>query len=356
MSAAGQEVRSRRALLAGSIGGLAALALDAFGRPRITEAANGDTVKVGQGRTGSATTSITSSSITAFLGVSSTGGARAVRGLASATSGDGMGVHGESKSGAGAGVNGFNAATSGVPVGVRGVSTGPGIGVYGFAGRGVLGEASTAGGSGVVAKNTASTGSGRALTALAFSPSAEAIYAENSGDNGSGHAIHATSSTLTTVLVDNVSADPTAVGLAVTAPDIGVETSGRIGVLGEVRTTTNAVGTRSGVRGVADDPNHFGGSFANLNTQGFGLQVTAGLKLVGAAGKATIASGSNQVTVSPPAPIRNTTLVLATLQSNPGAGRTVARVEVSGSAVTTFTIFLTGNTTQQCEVGWIILN
>jgi hypothetical protein len=45
--------------------------------------------------------------------------------------------------------------------------------------------------------------------------------------------------------------------------------------------------------------------------------------------------------------------VVATLQSDPGGGRLLSRVDVGTN---NFTIRLTGNTTQACTVGWILVN
>ena len=122
MAVEANEVRSRRGLFAAALGGLGALVADRLIRPDATDAANGDTVKVGQAKSGSALTSISSSS-SGFKGKST---------------GTGLsGVIGESTSGTGFGVNGFNNASGGT--GVRGGGGSNGIGVYGIGPRGVVG-------------------------------------------------------------------------------------------------------------------------------------------------------------------------------------------------------------------------
>ncbi len=73
------ETRSRRGLLAAALGGLGALVADGLIRPRAAEAANGDTVKVGQAKSGSALTSITSSA-SGFKGKSTGSGLSGVIG------------------------------------------------------------------------------------------------------------------------------------------------------------------------------------------------------------------------------------------------------------------------------------
>jgi len=95
-----------------------------------------------------------------------------------------------------------------------------------------------------------------------------------------------------------------------------------------------------------------GGSFQNLNAEGTSLEVTGGLSFTGASGKATISNGADSVTVNPDAPVRNSSIVLATLQGG-DVGVAVERVDVGAN---TFTIHLTGNAGAQCVVGWLILN
>ena len=329
---AGTETRSRRSLLVGMLGGVAASTALA---PDRAEAGSGPPpVKLGQSNSASSLTSI-SSSTTAFKG-NSTGA---------------TGLLGQTSSGSGFGVNGINTGSSGNRIGVRGSAATNGIGVYGIAPRGVFGDASAPNGTGVVAQNSKTTGSGAGLRAFAFAPQADAVSAENSADGGSGRAIHATSSTDTTVRVENVAGDPSAVGLVVSSTGSGVESKGRLGLFGQTDTTNT--GFSAGVRGVADKPNHRGGSFLNSDATGFALEAEGGVKVAGAAGKATIGAGEDSTTVTPGAPVRTSSIVLATLQSDPGGGETLARVVVGA---TNFTIHLTGDATTQCTVGWMILN
>jgi len=125
---------SRRALLAGALGGLGALAASAIGRPSLTEAHDVDDVLLGGGNTATATTSITnnSNSNTVLAATSSSSGA-AFEGTT--TSGDA--IQGNSESGTA--VRG----TAGSGFGVKGVSNA--VGVYGSAAgtsssKGVWGE------------------------------------------------------------------------------------------------------------------------------------------------------------------------------------------------------------------------
>ena len=340
MSVDANEVRSRRGLLAAALGGLGALVADSLIRPREAEGANGDTVKVGQAKSGTALTSITSSA-SGFKGKSTGAGL--------------SGVIGESTSGSGFGVNGINTATSGTPIGVRGAAGTGGIGVYGNGPRGVMGESVGAGGFGVVAKSSATTGAGNGLRALALAPAAEAIYAENSAAGGTGHAINAIASTDTVVKVENVSGSTVSnIGVFSKAINQGVWGVGKEGVYGETGFTDPSVSDATGVKGEANAVNHFGGHFRNINNNGFALRVQGGLRLQGAGGLANIAAGQSSVTVTPTIPFRSTSFVVATLQSSAAGTLAVARVAMG---VSSFTIHLTAAAPAGgVAVGWIMAN
>jgi hypothetical protein len=123
---------SRRALLAGAIGGLGALAASAIGRANPVQAATGDPVTVDGSFTGSGITQITTSGNSGFYGISSSVGADAVRGHASASTGAAWGVTGSTEStDGGRGVSGSAIAGSGDGVGVYGQSNShAGVGVF----------------------------------------------------------------------------------------------------------------------------------------------------------------------------------------------------------------------------------
>jgi hypothetical protein len=78
---------SRRALLAGALGGLGALAASAIGRASPARAANGDPVVLGQVNNATANTQIYTNSASAVYGESSNIGADAIHGVAAATTG-----------------------------------------------------------------------------------------------------------------------------------------------------------------------------------------------------------------------------------------------------------------------------
>jgi hypothetical protein len=160
--------RSWRALLVAAIGGLAASAPNALGRPTAALATDGQPVVQGADNSGSASTLVRSNTTTAF------------QGLADAASAPAYGVRGRSNSSAGAGVVGQVVAASGTNYGVRGIaaSTSGGVGVRGEAPiRGVEGiaTATTGGAVGVRAVTNSATGFGLAAENTATADDATAI-------------------------------------------------------------------------------------------------------------------------------------------------------------------------------------
>ena len=151
--------RSRRAVLGALIGGLAATAANAVGRPAAALATDGQPVIQGQTNTGSLSTVVAVANTTALQGVTDapTGNNYGVRGRSTSTTGSGVvgqvtastgqnyGVRGFASSGEGAGVRGEgpfygvqgDATDDGLPgVGVRGHTAGNGAGVIGYVGAG----------------------------------------------------------------------------------------------------------------------------------------------------------------------------------------------------------------------------
>ena len=238
-------------------------------------------------------------------------------------------------------------------VGVRGSAAGTnGTGVLGVASRGVLGQGGGANGVGVVGKNTATSGTGSGIRGFAFSPAGQGVYAENSAASGAGTALHAKSSTDTTALVESVSGNADAVGLKATADGRAWKARVARWACSGRRTTPHGSGLR--VRGFAGSDNHIALSGTHSGT-GIALETIGGIS-TNSAGKTTIASGSSSVTVTPTqAPVGANTLVVATLQSDPGGTQTVSRVYVNAGA-DNFAIRLTASAGQECTVGWVVLN
>ena len=180
------KARSRRRLLAGGTGALAAvLTAEALARPAPAAAANGGNVILGQGNTETSGTTISNSSGGDFgLEVDGTGSSTGLIGH----SDSGIGVDGESSSGTG--VRGF----SGSGEGVYGQNGHP---VSGFSGvtNGVHGITDTASGVGVIGENT---GGGTAVGGI--SSTGDGV----GGTSSSGNGVHGVSSSGGTgVLAEN---------------------------------------------------------------------------------------------------------------------------------------------------------
>jgi len=116
--------RTRRAVLAGALGGLAAVAANALGRPMPTLAADGQAMLVGGEYSSSSVTSVTNATGNGIYG-GSLGTGIAVTGQ----SNQGIGVHGFSTSSIGA----LGETSSSVEAAVAGRSFGGGTGVLGSA-------------------------------------------------------------------------------------------------------------------------------------------------------------------------------------------------------------------------------
>ena len=101
--------RTRRAVIAGAVGGTAALAVAALGHPEVVRAGVDGDVVLGEMNTSGTSTIVRVT----------TPGEYAVQGQASATTGTSIGVAGSSKSPAGVGVYGYIESATGIREGAR---------------------------------------------------------------------------------------------------------------------------------------------------------------------------------------------------------------------------------------------
>jgi hypothetical protein len=287
-------VRSRRAVIAGALGGAMALAAHALGRPMAARAGIDGDVVLGASNT---TTTMTT--------VTSTGA-----GIALKARGTSAGVWGESTNSVGvagigqigAGVHGASYATN--RPGVQGVALGAGTGVFGRSG-----------------------GYEDILT-----PAKTGVY---------GFADQ----------------DDSAVGvLGQSVAGRGVEgsaTTGR-GVFGVAGTGRGVHGHSPSGQGVRGDATSGTGVYALAST-GWALRAVGRVKLDKAAGIASIAKGWRSVLVDPGIALSSTSVVVATLRSSAGGSIAVHRVVVDATA-DTFRIYLTANATVAATVSWIVVN
>lgn len=362
--------RSRRALLAGGLGGLAALALEALGRPARTNAADGQTVVVGGEYDSSSPTKITNGSA-GDPGIAIWGASNQSVGVYGSSSG-GAGVVGETSSGNG--VHGF-----GTSAGVRG--EGSAYGVYGTGSVGVAGFSPTAigiqavGQTGLQAQGTdiAILVAGVPNTGVHAAGQDRAIY----GKSTFGHGIVGETTVGSKQAVLGLSSGTTqgtaiygysGTGTEPTAPTrtgvYGYAAQGgdSRGVFGR---TTGGQGVRGqatsgyGVRGVADKGSGVGG-YATTGigvhaeaTTGYALRTSGRVAFDKSGGTATISAGTNSVLVTPGVDLTSTSTVLATLQGSAGGTTTVHRVGIN-TTTNQFRIYLTANATSTVKVGWFV--
>ena len=126
------ERRSRRALLAAAVGGAAAFAAQAMGRPQVASATHEGYVQLGHSNTTGGLTSINRSGTSAFVNL-------APGDIGVLAEGPGSGVKGQARATGGKGVEGFVASDVANGVGVRGATGGhhSQVGVDGYAMGGV---------------------------------------------------------------------------------------------------------------------------------------------------------------------------------------------------------------------------
>jgi hypothetical protein len=125
------------------------------------------------------------------------------------------------------------------------------------------------------------------------------------------------------------------------------------GVYGQSTTGRGVHGQATTGRGVSGQASTGSAGYfeaTNLLT-GTALRVIGRVKLDNCAGAATVVAPSNNVVVTPGIDLASTSVVTATLLGSAGGTTTVHRVAVNATA-NTFTIYLTGNATQNVKVGW----
>ena len=346
--------RSRRALLAASLGGLAALAAQALGRP-LPVRAEGETIHVGDEIS-------TATSVTKIMNTVNNDVV-----LAGRSTGSGDGVYGSSNRGYG--VRGHCSSSAGV----RGDSDSVGVSGYSGSGYGVEGTSDSS--FGVRAYSITYT----ALRAV--SPMRDGIFASTDAAGRSG--CYATGSVAGAYGLFGRNTATTAMGyLAGGSVGAAGWSPGQSGVVGSSGAGAPAAPAKTGVYGSAAQDSTAHG-VAGQTTAGHGLDgvATSGHGVHGAAGagvgvyatadpdgralhaegrvsfktagSATIASGTKSKVVTPGVDLTPASLVLVTLQGNPGA-TVLHRVAVDVTA-DTFTVYLTANATAATRFAWFVI-
>jgi hypothetical protein len=298
--------RTRRAVIAGAIGGTATLAALALGRPDVARAGDDGDVVLGEMNTSDSST------------------------IVSNTSPDGVGLHGDAD------------AATGASFGLSGSSNSPdGAGVYGTAnaatgGVGVLGEGLADGGVGVL-------GAGETYGVWGAGAGTGVFGSTGSGTGVIGYSqpvpmgtAPQPSTPASTGVYGYAAQDGTASGV------LGESTVGR-GVHGGATTGT-------GVSGLATT-----GTAAYFKTSGLkngtALRTVGRVRFDNSVGIATIGAGRASVTVTPGIDLLATSAVVATLQANPTGTIAVQGVVVNVTG-NTFTIYLTATAASAMKVAW----
>jgi hypothetical protein len=334
---------SRRAVLAGLAGGIAALGARAFGRIPSAHADDGDPTLLGQDNIADTTTQISCSSEHGLVGYAQGAGFSGLWGQDASVVSGGSGVKGTSNLGDGvkgvssaAGANGVFGENTGAGHGVRGKSGGAAAsGVLGEntgTGHGVRGTAGNAGASGIRGENT---GGGYGVSGTTAALDRAALFGENTGG---GAGVHGISEGLGEA---GVIGENTGGGYGLRGVTAGTDA---IGVLGE--STSKGVG----IRGVAGE-NGIGVSAENTG-DGDALKVI-GKVAFSRSGGLQIPAGSKSVTVSGVGPISTSSLIFATLQKLKD-GRHVEAAVPNGPA-DSFTIHLNEVVNQNTKVAWFII-
>ncbi len=336
VSAAAPGARSRRAVLAGALGGAAAWALASVDRPALVSAASdGDAFILGSSANQTNQTTFIQSTVkdlTVFKGFggNSDGGGVVIEGEASAvhgvgvhgvssqyrgvvgTSTSGRGVHGESTSGWGVygrsdeahGMHGVGA------VGVYGESSS----AFGTAGRGVYGIATSGVGIGGVSRGAGGAG------AYGHSQADGTGMIGYSGPAGSN--LPAPRAKTGVYAVATQDADSRGV--------VGQTTAGQ-GIRGEASSGVGLYGTAS---------------------SGYALRTSGRVRVDKVSGVATIAAGRTSVTVSPGVDVTSSAFVLLTPRTNI-AGR--ALWFSTSATANTITIRMSTKRSSSTSVAWLLL-
>jgi hypothetical protein len=359
--------RSRRALLAAAIGGLAASAANAIGRPTAALATDGQPIIQGQTNSGTISTVVAVANTTALQGVTdaATGTAYGVRGRSNSTGGAGVVGQVVAATGINYGVRGLASSSFGVGVGgaspysgVEGISTvgaGKAYGVYGYSvsveGVGVRGDGLSAASNSIGVYGYGATGV-QGKTPVDYKPGVLGIsqaWAGGIGVRASAEAADpASRGVLATTLAGTAVHGWVGAGLPV-APTAKTAIFGQCDTDATAHGVTGHSSVGTGVRGRSTT----GVGLLGEATYGTALKV-AGRAVFSRSGKAIVLSGTSSVVVSG-VTLVTASIVLATIQVAAPAGVYVRYVTLS-PANSTFTIKLSKAVAADTKVGWFIVN
>jgi len=285
--------RSRRALLAGALGGIGAWAVAAIGRPGTASALDPNDVVLGANNMAAVTTAITNDS-------------------------NGNPVFTASSTMAGPAVTGESLA---------------GIGVYGHSTSHIGQTDSVIGVAGDSDSHIGVSGYNQSLS----QPAIRGVAAANS----------------TGVLGYSGEASPPVIKAKTGVYGYAAQDASSRGVIGGTKLGQGVRGEAMGGVGVRAAATTGTGLHAS-STTGWAIRAAGRVRLENCAGLATIAAGANSVVVTPGIDLVSTSAVVATLQGSAGGTTTVHRCVVDTTA-DTITIYLTANASSTVKVAWVVL-
>jgi hypothetical protein len=331
--------RSRRAVLAGALGGVAAAVASSLVRPSTVGAANGDPLLLGQANTETLQTTLTNTS----AGVNT---------LSAVANGTGTAIAGTSN--AGRGLTGVTLTG----IAVRAAAFGAGQGLWASSTTGVALRASSGGqGAGISSTSSSlpslvsqSTGGKIGVVGLGGNftpgtyPDGVGVFGENPAAAGVGLWGQSTNGTAILGTSDT--------GYALEAYGaVGVYASGgAVGVIGDVDQATGV----QGWTGVATAPN----SGANVGVWAGAENGRTALKVQGVvrmnrSGRVSMGSGTSSKKFAVPGGITSTSLGFATLQTYRSG--TWVQAVVNSTADSSIIIYLNKALTTATYVSWIVI-
>lgn len=379
--------RSRRAVLAGAVGGAVASFLAAVGRPASVRAGSDGDVVLGALNVADGQTTVSTSVGVGLHGQSSDATGSGVMGYATSGLGATYGVFGWSTSTEGRGVYGMATAGSGTTYGVSGLAASTdGRGVLGNATAtsgfttGVLGQVASPTGRAVYGLSVATSGVSFGVFGATISTSGRGVFGNAAATSGTNFGVFGTSASTSGRGAHGRATASTGATYGVYGRVDSPEGTGVVGYSGTdadpapvPRTGVYGYGARDGIaRGVWGRSNGGDGVFGQATSghgvrgtstsgaagyftttyakQGVSLRATGRVRFDRSAGVAMIEAGADRVTVTPGTDLVSTSAVVATLQGGAG-GAVVERVEVD-AAQDRFTIILTAAAPDGVRVAW----
>jgi hypothetical protein len=343
--------RSRRALLVGGIGGFAALAASAVGRPLPARAGSDGDVVLGELNTSSKSTQLQNLAsgapplwcwCPAGDGIAGHSGAKSK-----------SGVYGTSSHAAGFGVFGRNTANS-----TTGFLGGPAYGVDGYHPQGTAVHGASPNGTGVVGEGAFGVygkAAGAGAGVMGSSTAGTGVVGESDSEIG---VLGASRGVAQPAILARSAADGTGLlgfsGGFMSPWPVAAAKTGVYGYAAQDATARGVYGRTTAGRGIVGQATSGTGVYATA-TSGYALRAVGRVRLDKCAGIATIAATKSSVVVTPGIDLVSTSAVVATLQGSAGSATTTVSRCVVDATANTFTIYLTKAATAKVTVAWIVL-